>query len=109
MSGHRPFRTLAEQVVATPEGRERVETYRRLMDAVITLHRLREERGLTQVQVAEVLDVTQGNVSRLERSGDLYVSTLSRYVAALGGHLELTAVFPDQVVPLDLPSGGRAA
>ncbi|MGA3185461.1 MAG: XRE family transcriptional regulator [Candidatus Dormiibacterota bacterium] len=109
MSGHRPFRTLAEQVVATPEGRERVETYRRLMDAVITLHRLREERGLTQVQVAEVLDVTQGNVSRLERSEDLYVSTLSRYVAALGGHLELTAVFPDQVVPLDLPSGGRAA
>jgi len=109
MSGHRPFRTLAEQVVATPEGRERVETYRRLMDAVITLHRLREERGLTQVQVAEVLDVTQGNVSRLERSEDLYVSTLSRYVAAVGGHLELTAVFPDQVVPLDLPSGGRAA
>ncbi len=109
MSGHRPFRTLAEQVVATPEGRERVETYRRLMDAVITLHRLREERGLTQVQVAEVLDVTQGNVSRLERSEDLYVSTLSRYVAALGGHLELTAVFPDQVVPLDLPSGGRAS
>jgi predicted XRE-type DNA-binding protein len=109
MSGHRPFRTLAEQVVATPEGRERVETYRRLMDAVITLHRLREERGLTQVEVAEVLDVTQGNVSRLERSEDLYVSTLSRYVAALGGHLELTAVFPDQVVPLDLPSGGRAA
>jgi predicted XRE-type DNA-binding protein len=109
MSGHRPFRILTEQVVATPEGRERVETYRRLMDAVITLHRLREERGLTQVQVAEVLDVTQGNVSRLERSEDLYVSTLSRYVAALGGHLELTAVFPDQVVPLDLPSGGRAA
>ena len=109
MSGHRPFRTLAEQVVATPEGRERVETYRRLMDAVITLHRLREERGLTQVQVAEVLDVAQGNVSRLERSEDLYVSTLSRYVAALGGHLELTAVFPDHVVPLDLPSGGRAA
>jgi hypothetical protein len=30
-------------------------------------------------------------------------------VAALGGHLELTAVFPDQVVPLDLPSGGRTA
>jgi transcriptional regulator with XRE-family HTH domain len=76
------------------------------MDAAITLHRLREERGLTQVQVAEALDVTQGNVSRLERSGDLYVSTLSRYVAALGGHLELTAVFPDQVVPHGV-AGGR--
>ena len=64
MSGHRPFRTLAEQVVATPEGRERVETYRRLMDAAITLHRLREERGLTQVQVAEALDVTRQAVHK---------------------------------------------
>ena len=47
MSGHKPFQTLADRVTATPEGRERVETYRRLMDAVMTLHRLREERGLT--------------------------------------------------------------
>ncbi|SRR5487761_583508 len=109
MSGHKPFRTLADQVTATSEGRERVEAYRRLMDAVLTLQRLREERGLTQVDVARALDVTQGNISRLERSDDLYLSTLSRYVAALGGHLELTAVFPDQVVPLELPSGGRAA
>jgi predicted XRE-type DNA-binding protein len=109
MSGHKPFQALADRVTATPEGRERVETYRRLMDAVMTLHRLREERGLTQVEVAAALEVTQGNVSRVERSEDLYLSTLSRYVAALGGRLELTAVFPDQVVPIDLPGGGRAA
>jgi hypothetical protein len=49
------------------------------------------------------------NVSRVENAADLYVSTLARYVEALGGHLELTAVFPDQVVPVELPSGGRAA
>jgi predicted XRE-type DNA-binding protein len=108
MSGRRPFRELAAQVTSTPEGRQRVDDYRRLMDAVMTLYRLREERGLTQVEVADILEVTQGNISRLEHASDLYLSTLSRYVEALGGHLELTAVFPDQVVSLALPDGDRA-
>jgi predicted XRE-type DNA-binding protein len=109
MSGRKPFRRLAEQVTASPEGRARVDEYRRLMDAIVTLHRLREQRGLTQVDVAQALEVTQGNVSRLESAGDLYISTLARYVEALGGKLELNAVFPDQVVALELPKGGRAA
>jgi hypothetical protein len=49
-----------------------------------------------------VLDVTQANVSRIERQDDLYLSTLGEYVAALGGHLELHAVFPDQVIALEV-------
>jgi transcriptional regulator with XRE-family HTH domain len=77
------------------------------MDAVVSLYRLREQRGLTQGDVAKAPEVTQGNVSRVENAADLYVSTLARYVQALGGSLELTAVFPDQVVPVDLPSVGR--
>ena len=109
MSGRKRFRDLADGVTAAPEGRARVDEYRRLMDAIVTLYRLREERGLTQVEVAHALDVTQGNVSRVENAADLYVSTLARYVEALGGHLELTAVFPDQVVSLALPGGDRAA
>lgn len=109
MSGRKPFRGLAERVTATAEGRARVDEYRRLMDTIVTLYRLREQRGLTQVDVASVLDVTQGNVSRVENATDLYVSTLARYVEALGGKLELNAVFPDQVVALELPKGGRAA
>ena len=60
MSGHKPFQALADRVTATPEGRERVETYRRLMDAVMTLHGLREERGLTQVEVAAALRSGRG-------------------------------------------------
>ncbi|MEO8899861.1 MAG: transcriptional regulator, partial [Candidatus Dormibacter sp.] len=60
-------------------------------------------------EIAEALDVTQGNISRVEHAADLYVSTLARYVEALGGKLELTAVFADQVVSLTLPDGGRAA
>lgn len=55
MSGRKPFQDLAEKVTGTPEGRARVDEYRRLMDAIVSLYRLREQRGLTQVDVARAL------------------------------------------------------
>lgn len=50
---------------------------------------------MTQESIAEALDMTQGEVSRLERRADLYVSTLRRFVEAMGGSLELVARFPN--------------
>lgn len=50
---------------------------------------------MTQEQVAEHLGTSRPNVSRIEREDDVRVSTLQRYVAALGGELELIARFPD--------------
>ncbi|MBI4261223.1 MAG: XRE family transcriptional regulator [Actinobacteria bacterium] len=53
--------------------------------------------------LAGALGVSQANVSRVEREGDVYLSTLRNYVSALGGKLELRAVFPDEggrVVPI---------
>lgn len=44
--------------------------------------------------------MTQANVSRIERSDNLYLSTLVDYVGALGGHIEINAVFDDDVVSL---------
>jgi transcriptional regulator with XRE-family HTH domain len=61
---------------------------------------LRSERGVSQRQVAGALGVSQANVSRIEHEEDVYLSTLRRYVAALGGELEVTAVFPDERVTL---------
>ncbi|MBF6619595.1 MAG: XRE family transcriptional regulator [Patulibacter sp.] len=60
-----------------------------------TLAELRKARNLTQVTLAEALDTTQGKVSRVERQSDLYLSTLSRFVEAMGGELELSVRFPD--------------
>lgn len=65
------------------------------MDDALALAELRERHGTTQVEVAARLGMNQGNVSRLERRDDLYLSTLRGYVAALGGELELVARFPD--------------
>lgn len=46
--------------------------------------------------------MVQPSVSRLERQTDLYVSTLRRYIEAIGGRLEIHAVFPDFDVELRL-------
>ncbi|MBR3235891.1 MAG: helix-turn-helix transcriptional regulator [Atopobiaceae bacterium] len=62
------------------------------------LREARSEGGMTQVQLAEAMGVSQNRVSRMER-GDLSVmslDTIRRYVEALGGSLSLVA---------DLPSG----
>ncbi len=57
----------------------------------VTLAELRRLAGKTQVDVAALLGVGQGDVSRMERRGDARLSTLRRYVEALGGELEIVA------------------
>jgi transcriptional regulator with XRE-family HTH domain len=57
--------------------------------------KLRQARQQTQVAIAERLKIPQGAVSRMEKRSDLLLSTLREYVGALGGKLELRAVFPD--------------
>ena len=45
------------------------------------------------------MEVTQENISRIERADDAYLSP-SPEMSAPGGRLELNAVFPDEVIPL---------
>lgn len=49
---------------------------------------------MTQTALAEELKIGQDTVSRLERRTDMLLSTLSEYVNALGGRLELNVEFP---------------
>jgi len=65
----------------------------------LTLRALREGAGRTQVEVRDASGIDQGDISRLEgrESFDEYqLSTLERYISALGGSLELVAVFGDK-------------
>ena len=86
-----------------PARRARVDAMKQAMRAGMALGKLREGRGLVQGSVAEMLGVSQANVSRIEHERDPYLSTLSRYVEALGGRLDLLAVFPDGAFRLALP------
>lgn len=48
--------------------------------------------------MAELLETSQGEVSKIEHRADMYVSTLRCYVEAMGGELEIIARFPDGAV-----------
>jgi transcriptional regulator with XRE-family HTH domain len=61
----------------------------------MSLHELRNARELTQGALAEQLKLEQPAVSKLERRTDMYVSTLRKYVEAMGGQLEIIAHFPE--------------
>jgi predicted transcriptional regulator len=62
------------------------------------LRELRRSLGKTQLEMAEATGLTQPELSRMERRLDYRLSTLRRYVEALGGHLEVTAVVGDKRV-----------
>jgi transcriptional regulator with XRE-family HTH domain len=97
------------------ESRNRVEAQVKKALREIPLDELRSARRLTQQQLASQLDISQAVVSRVERQADMYVSTLRNFVEAMGGRLEIQAVFPDgrviikQFRELDRPEVSAAA
>jgi DNA-binding XRE family transcriptional regulator len=78
-----------------PDWGANVAEYQRAAEDAIALAELRESRKVTQVDLAAELGISQGNVSRMESRSEMYLSTLRSDVEALGGRLEITAVFDD--------------
>lgn len=66
---------------------------------------VRRARDLTQEELAAALGIKQTSVSKVERAherhAELYLSTLRRFIEAMGGELKLVAVFPDAEIPVD--------
>jgi DNA-binding transcriptional regulator YiaG len=77
----------------SPEAQARVLARAKAELQELTLKALREELRLTQVEVGKSASMTQSELSRLENRSDHLTSTLRRYIEALGGELEVTAVF----------------
>lgn len=81
-------------------------------DVAVSLAALRRRRRRSQADVARVLGISQSDVSKIERRRDLRLSTLRRYVGALGGELQLGVRFPDgdddgMSVTIELPTADR--
>ena len=79
----------------------------------VTLHdmaldELRTARELTQERLAENLGIRQATVSKIERQSDMYVSTLTRFIEAMGGTLEIRARFPEGSVRIKQFSDARS-
>jgi DNA-binding transcriptional regulator YiaG len=81
-----------------PESRARAEARTRAMLAQMPLDELRAARNLTQEHLATILGIKQASVSKMERRADMYVGTLAKFIEAMGGQLEIRAIFPDGTV-----------
>lgn len=90
--------TLNEKIARLdPDHRAEIAAeFERLRTEYLTLKDLRKARKLTQVQLAESLGQKQVSIAKLERRADLLLSTLRRYVEAMGGTLNLVVEFPDR-------------
>ncbi len=90
----------ARRRAVKPDDEPHIQRVREAMRAGLRLSELRKRRGASQTKIAQRLDVSQSNVSQLERGDDVKLSTLANYVKALGGHLEVSAVFDDETIPI---------
>ncbi|MGO9742020.1 MAG: XRE family transcriptional regulator [Roseiarcus sp.] len=98
MTGHRPFVELTKGF--SPQRRARVAAKAAALREAMTLEELRKARSLSQEDMAASLAVGQSAVAKLEKRTDMRVSTLRRFVEALGGTLEITARFAEASVAL---------
>ena len=93
MAGHKPWSELTKNF--SPERRRRIDEMTNKMIAEMPLHELRRARALTQQDLAQVLNVNQPAVSKMEQRTDAYISSLRSYIEAVGGKLKITAEFPE--------------
>lgn len=93
------FRNLLDKM--PKERRNHIEKETNRLIAEMPLHELRKALQLTQQQVAAMLSIKQVAVSKMEGQADMYVSTLRRFIEAMGGELRIVAHFPQGDVEIN--------
>jgi DNA-binding XRE family transcriptional regulator len=88
----------------SPAARARAKRHTAEMIVELPLEQLRAARQMTQQNLAHALRVNQSAVSKLEKRTDMYLSTLRSYIEAMGGTLDIQAVFPEGAVRIDVLS-----
>ena len=99
----KPFNELRKKM--SPASQARADALAKAMLLEMPLHELRQAMNLTQEELASTLNVKQATISKLERRTDMYISTLARFVEAMGGELEVRARFPDGDVKINSLEG----
>jgi transcriptional regulator with XRE-family HTH domain len=74
---------------------------------VIDLAEIRRAAGRTQVELANALNTSQGQISRIERQSDLLLSTLRAYLTALGVDASLVVTVGGKTIAQELTEGRR--
>ena len=84
----------------TPPALTRVTRRARAQVDALTLKELRQGLDVTQSELAGLAEMTQSELSRLDSRSDHRISTLRRYIEALGGEIEVTAVIGKRRIKL---------
>ncbi len=83
------------QARMTPQARADAERIFQQHLKEMPLHELRKAQQMSQDTLAKALNINQAAVSKMERRTDMYISTLRRYIQAMGGDLDIVARFPE--------------
>jgi len=86
------FNNLVENM--SPESKIRIARKKEELYEALALQELRQALQLTQRQIAGTLKLNQAAISKIEHQSDMYVSTLRRFLEAMGGELRIIAHFP---------------
>ncbi len=80
----------------SPESQARIAAKVEEMRQTFALHQLREELNISQTEMAAAMGIKQPTLAKMEQAdNDPRLSTLKRYVAALGGELSIDVKLPN--------------
>ena len=91
-------KTLQELLASrSPESQARIQQMADELLLETQLHLIREELEISQKELAETLGIKQPSLSAIENRGnDLKISTMKKYVEAMGGKLRIDVHRPFQ-------------
>src|SRR4051812_22097253 len=94
MAGRHSFAELRSRM--TPAAQAAAEAEASRLAGAMNLAEVRKALRLSQEEIAQLLHVKQASVAKMERRADMYVSTVRRFIEAMGGKLEIVAQFRGQ-------------
>jgi DNA-binding XRE family transcriptional regulator len=95
----KPFKQLRDKM--SPEKQARAQAKTRVMLEEMALNELRQAFELSQEDMASRLNVKQPAISKIEKNTDMYISTLRRFIEAMGGELDISARFNDELIHIN--------
>ena len=98
MTGRNSFAALRAQM--SPEAQAAAAAEALHLGEEMELAQVRQALQLSQAELAQTLRIGQASVAKIEKRTDMYVSTLRRFIEAMGGELEIVARFPDHSVKI---------
>ena len=98
MAGRHSFAELRARM--SPEAQVKAQAEAQRLGEEMDLAEVRRALKLSQEEIGQTLQIKQGSVAKIEKRADMYVSTLRRFIEAMGGELEIVARFPDHVVKI---------